>query len=73
MEKKDAENEFLQELMELEDLAEKKAKIYARLLIDPALAGKMEELSLRHAKRKERLCALLYGENKTQKKGAGTK
>lgn len=57
------ENEYLKNLMELEDLAEKKTKIYARLLIEPALAKEMEELSLRHEKRKETLAQLLYGKS----------
>ncbi len=55
------ENEYLKNLIELEDLAEKKTKIYSRLLIDSALAGKMEELSLRHKERRESLEKLLYG------------
>ncbi len=71
------ENEYLKELIDLEDLAEKKTKIYSRLLIDAALAGKMEELSLRHAQRRESLERLLYGKDakgkNNQKEGAGTK
>ena len=61
------ENEYLKNLMELEDLAEKKTKIYSRLLIEPALASAMEELSLRHEKRKETIERLLYG--KSEKDG----
>lgn len=57
------ETEYLQNLMEMEDLAEKKTKIYSRLLIEPALATAMEELSLRHEKRKETLAQLLYGKS----------
>ncbi len=64
------ENEYLKGLIELEDLAEKKTKIYSRLLIDAALAGKMEEISLRHKQRRESLEKLLYGK---ETKGAGTK
>lgn len=61
------ENEYLKNLIELEDLAEKKTKIYSRLLIEPALAGAMEELSARHEKRKETIERLLYG--KSEKDG----
>ena len=60
----DKENEYLNELMEMEDLAEKKTKIYSRLLIEPALAAEMGKLSLRHQKRKESIERLLYGKNK---------
>ena len=60
----DKENEYLNELMEMEDLAEKKTKIYSRLLIEPALAAEMEKLSLRHQKRKESIERLLYGKSK---------
>ena len=52
--------------MEIEDLAEKKTKIYARLFIEPDLAKAMEELSLRHEKRKERITRLLYGKSKKE-------
>ena len=62
------ETELLKILLELEDLAEKKTKIYARLLMDVSIAKKMEELSLRHEKRKETLYKLLYGENKKSSK-----
>ena len=57
------ENEYLTNLMELEDLAEKKTKIYSRLLLEPALAKAMEELSLHHEKRKETIARLLYGKS----------
>ncbi len=57
------ENEYLKNLMEMEDLAEKKTKIYSRLLIEPALASAMEELSARHEKRKETLERLLQGKS----------
>ena len=57
------ENEYLKNLIELEDLAEKKTKIYARLLIEPALAKAMEELALHHEKRKETIERLLYGKD----------
>lgn len=60
------ENEYLKELMELEDLAEKKSKIYSRLLIEPSLAGEMEKLSKNHKARKETIGRLLYGKNEKQ-------
>lgn len=61
MQGKDEENRRLEKLIELEDLAEKKTKIYSRLLTDVALAKEMEALSLRHGKRRESLEKLLYG------------
>ena len=60
------EEEVLQKLAGIEDLAEKKLKVYSRLLMDAALAKKMEELSLRHAERKQTLLALSCG--KTEQK-----
>jgi hypothetical protein len=56
---------YLETLIKLEDIAEKKTKIYSRLLTDPSLAKEMEELSLRHEKRKEKLESLLLGEKRT--------
>ena len=61
------ENEYLKELMDLEDLAEKKAKIYSRLLMEPSLAGEMEKLSARHKERKECIERLLYGKDIKQR------
>ena len=55
---------FLKKLIELEDLAEKKTKIYSRLLTDVALAKEMESLSLRHENRKERIVKLVCKEDK---------
>lgn len=53
------ENEnVLRALASLEDLAEKKTKIYARLLTETAIATEMERLSARHAERKASLTAL---------------
>ena len=60
------EERLLQDLMALEDLAEKKAKIYARLLIDPAIAQDMDKISTRHQERKNTISSLLY-----VKKGGG--
>jgi hypothetical protein len=68
------EEKCLQELLLLEDLAEKKSKIYSRLLMDVDKAKKMETLSLRHASHKKEIEELLYGkEQKDEKKGAGTR
>ena len=61
------EEEYLKELMELEDLAEKKARIYSRLLMEPTLAKEMENLSKGHAERKERIEVLLYGKSKKKR------
>ncbi len=62
-----SEREFLKTMIEMEDLAEKKAKIYSRLLTEPCFAKEMEELSLRHEKRKEKLVAILKGVDKKEK------
>lgn len=61
------EKRLLEELLRLEDIAEKKGKIYSRLLIDTALAQGMERLAMRHEKRKEKISALLTGEEKQEK------
>lgn len=45
-------------LAKIEDLAEKKSKIYSRLLIDAALAQDMEQLAVEHAQAKKRLLEL---------------
>ncbi len=65
------ENEVLKDLISLEDLAEKKASIYGRLLMDSALAQKMEALSARHKQRRESLETLLYGKEISSKKKEG--
>ena len=57
----------LQELLILEDLAEKKAKIYSRLLMDVDKAQEMEGLSARHAARKSQIEKILFGEAKNTK------
>ncbi len=62
------ETEYLEGLLEMEDLAEKKANIYARLLTDVNLAKKMEEFALRHTERKRELEVLLYGKAQTKKR-----
>ncbi len=66
---KNEENELLERWIAIEDLAVKKANVYARLLFNPALAKEMEGLALRHDERKQRLEKLLYGEVKKQKQG----
>ena len=48
----------LEVLIKMEELLEKKAKIYSRLLISPSLAKEMEGLSVRHGERKKELRAL---------------
>lgn len=57
----------LQELFILEDLAEKKAKIYSRLLMDVNKAQGMEGLSERHAARKTEIEKLLFGDEEKAK------
>ncbi len=64
MAEKRKENEYLQGLIELEDLAEKKSLIYARLLMDSSLAKEMEGLASRHSERRARIEKLLHGEAK---------
>ena len=63
----------LQELLTIEDLAEKKAKIYSRLLMDVEKAQDMEGLSARHAGRKAEIEKLLFGDEKKKTGGAGTR
>lgn len=65
------EKKALKTLMTVEDLVEKKAKIHARLLMDTALAKAMEELALRHEKRKETLEILILGKLPKKKNGQG--
>lgn len=68
------EEQRLQELCRMEDLVEKKTKIYARLLTDVAKAQEMERLSMTHQKAREKMEKLLYGEPlKKKKEGAGTR
>ncbi len=71
MEQAEMEKEALKTLMTVEDLAEKKAKIHGRLLMDTALAKTMEELALRHEKRKETLEILILGRLPKKKNGQG--
>ena len=53
------ERTALSRLAQTEDLAEKKARIFSRLLTDVALAKQMEELACRHERRKSVLLGLL--------------
>lgn len=45
----------LQRIQDAEWLAEKKINVYARLLMDPALAKGMEKLAMRHEERRKAL------------------
>ena len=65
------EKEWLKKMLQLEDLAEKKTKIYSRLLTDVSLAEDMESLSLRHERRKERLTEMLWGKCKKKQNARG--
>jgi hypothetical protein len=67
---KDEETGLLS-LVEREDILEKKLKIYARLLTDPALAKTMEDMALRHEKRKEGLVSLAFGKEAKKKNEQG--
>ena len=58
----------LERLAGIEDLVEKKMKIYSRLLTDAALAEDMEMLATRHAKRKTTLECLAQGKTKQAEK-----
>ena len=57
------EKGWLFALAQVEDLVEKKTKIYSRLLTEVAIAQDMEELSARHTKRKKKLEALALGKS----------
>lgn len=68
-EKTPRETELIRTLVEVEDLAEKKTKIYSRLLTEQTLAEEMKALSERHAGRRARLEALAFGKAKKEDKG----
>lgn len=59
------EGAWLHYLAKVEDLAEKKSKIYSRLLIDPRLAQEMESLAVGHAQGKKMLLELAKKGKKT--------
>lgn len=65
----EVEEKLLDRLIAMEDLAEKKTKIYARLLIEPALAKEMDKFSMNHKKRKTKLSSLLYKPSKKEEGG----
>ena len=68
------ENDEYQHLLALadwEDILEKKAKIYSRLLTDPALAKMMEDCAFRHEKRREKLLGLVCGKSAKKKNEQG--
>lgn len=68
------EEKILQELCRMEDLAEKKTKIYSRLLTDTDKAQDMETLSAQHKNAREKMETMLYGKPlKKKKTGAGTR
>ncbi len=58
----DRELEAISRLIAGEELACKKARIYARTLTDAALAQQMDKAAEAHAQRFCDLCALLGGE-----------
>ncbi len=68
-EKTPRETELIQTLAEIEDLAEKKTKIYSRLLTEQTLAQEMKSLSARHTARRERLEKLAFGKSKKEEEG----
>ncbi len=60
----------LKSLLSIINIAEKKARIYSRLLTDVSLAKGMEKLACRHEEQKAALQSLL-GEKKKKAKGSG--
>lgn len=67
------EEKTLNDLCLMEEIAEKKANVYAKLLMEPSLAKEMENLAARHKERRDSLERLLYGEplgKDTKGKGA---
>ncbi len=55
------EAESLERSLRILNIAEKKARIYSRLLTETALAKAMETLACRHEEQKAALQTLLYG------------
>ncbi len=55
------EEEYLKALLEMEDLASKKAGVYAKLLLNVSFAEEMQKLASLHTERKGALLELLYG------------
>ena len=62
------EQNVLLSLLQMEDVAAKKAKIYSRLLTETSLAQEMEALAARHAERKKRLEKLATGKEPKEEK-----
>lgn len=58
------EKEVLTALLEREDLAEKKTKIYARLLTDSTVVKTLEEVVKSHGERRATLAAFLGRDTK---------
>ena len=57
------EKSVLKSLVDAEDVAGKKAGVYAKLLTEPALAQAMDKIAKAHQERKQALLAFL-GEDK---------
>lgn len=68
---RNAEYEALETMARMEELAEKKTRIYSRLLTDTDLAKAMETLSFRHEERRNRLLLLLGEKPSKSKNEAG--
>ncbi len=64
----DREKEGLENVLRVLNIAEKKARIYSRLLTETSLAKAMEELACRYEDEKTTLQALLYGSTDKQNK-----
>ena len=62
------EKQALEALVRLEDIAEKKMNIFARLLIQADLAQDLESVAGRHEARKQTLLSLLGKEDKKGEK-----
>ena len=70
-EKTARETELLQTLASLEDLGEKKTKIYSRLLTDVALAKGMEARANASDERRARMEKLLHGDTPKKANAGG--
>lgn len=75
MEKTDKTTDCTKECIAIErilsalNIAEKKARIYSRLLTEVSLAKAMEELACKQEEQKVALQKLLYGKAEKKKKG----
>ena len=58
------EKEVIKRLIEVEDIAGKKAGVYAKLLTEPSLAKAMEKTATEHKEREQAWQALLGEEKK---------